>query len=112
MAAHSSDEGAGLGHPRVLSRQADRVHGQPPTRYVCQCSPAYAVSLTISRGRFGGGGLWPDSGVHTLQVRVNHDSFDGVVAQLKPDFVIFDRFLMVRSQPSSTESEAVRSVEP
>ena len=46
--------------------------------------------------------------MHTLQVRVNHDSFDGVVAQLKPDFVIFDRFLMVRSQPSSTERGSVK----
>ena len=78
------------------------------TRGTHECSPAYAVSLTISRGRFGGGGLWPDSGVHTLQVRVNHDSFDGVVAQLKPDFVIFDRFLMVHSQPSSIERGSVK----
>jgi hypothetical protein len=38
-----------------------------------------------------------ESGVRTLQVKVNHDSFDEAVAQLKPDFVIFDRFLMVRA---------------
>lgn len=50
------------------------------------CSPAKPTAFTDS--------LRQDSGVHTLQVRVNHDSFDGVVAQLKPDFVIFDRFLM------------------
>lgn len=33
--------------------------------------------------------------VHTQQITLNDDSFDAYITHLKPDYVIFDRFILV-----------------
>jgi len=33
--------------------------------------------------------------VHTVQVEANHNSFDSFIANMRPDYVLFDRFVMV-----------------